>query len=88
MPVRAVLCMAVVSLCQVRSVVAALMWSSWQFSENDSLSRLNRRVAIPILFFDSAKPTPRVSLRSPPPTRPTKLTSVESVKSWVMARSK
>ena len=79
--VQARLFTATVSLCQVRVVVTREMWSSAQLNENDSLFRRNWMVAMPMLFFDSPKPTASVSLRSPPATRPTKRVSVLSAKS-------
>ena len=57
------------------------MWSSAQLNENDSLVSLSVTVAMPMLFTDCAKPTGSEALRSPPPTRPTKFTSVASAKS-------
>lgn len=73
--VCAVLCMAVVSLAQVRLCVASVL------NKNDSLLSFSVILAWPMLFFVAPKPTASVSARVPPATRPTKLTSVESAKS-------
>ena len=80
-PVQARLRTLAVSLAQVRPAAACEMWSSAQLNENDSLVSLSVTVAMPMLFTDCAKPTGSESLRSPPPTRPTKFTSVASAKS-------
>ena len=79
--------MLVVSLSHTRRVVAdSVDLPSTQLNEAFSLFTFSVMVAVPMLFFDGPptirsllpKPTPKVSLRSPPAMRPMRFTVVAS----------